>query len=165
MPPVFPKGGAPPLLPTRIVMITGVSRGLGQAMAIGLAEAGADIAGLDVISLEETQGLVEGLGRRFLALGLPERGLQVTGNIKFDLELDVNLRARAAALRNDFAARNRPVLLAGSTHRGEDEQILAAFARVRQRFDKCLLVLVPRHPERFDAVYELCAGAGWRVLR
>jgi 2-deoxy-D-gluconate 3-dehydrogenase len=52
----------------KVALVTGASRGLGQAMALGLAEAGADIAGLDVISLEETQGLVEGLGRRFLAV-------------------------------------------------------------------------------------------------
>jgi 2-deoxy-D-gluconate 3-dehydrogenase len=52
----------------KVALVTGASRGLGQAMALGLAEAGADIVGLDVISLEETQGLVEGLGRRFLAV-------------------------------------------------------------------------------------------------
>jgi len=52
----------------KVAMVTGAGRGLGQAMAVGLAEAGADVAGLDVISLEETQAQVETLGRRFMAV-------------------------------------------------------------------------------------------------
>jgi 2-deoxy-D-gluconate 3-dehydrogenase len=52
----------------KVALVTGAGRGLGQAMTVGLAEAGAEIAGLDVISLEETQELVKGLGRRFLAV-------------------------------------------------------------------------------------------------
>jgi 2-deoxy-D-gluconate 3-dehydrogenase len=50
----------------KVALVTGAGRGLGQAMAVGLAEAGADVAGLDIISLEETQAEVEALGRRFL---------------------------------------------------------------------------------------------------
>jgi 2-dehydro-3-deoxy-D-gluconate 5-dehydrogenase len=50
----------------KVALVTGASRGLGQAMALGLAEAGADIAGLDVLETDETQALVEGLGRRYL---------------------------------------------------------------------------------------------------
>jgi 3-deoxy-D-manno-octulosonic-acid transferase len=61
--------------------------------------------------------------------------------------------------------RLRPVVLAASTHRGEEEQILAAFALLRQQFSDCLLVLVPRHPERFEEVNSLCASAGWQVVR
>jgi 2-deoxy-D-gluconate 3-dehydrogenase len=52
----------------KIALVTGAGRGLGQAMAVGLAEAGANVAGLDVISLDETQAQVEALGRRFLAV-------------------------------------------------------------------------------------------------
>jgi 2-deoxy-D-gluconate 3-dehydrogenase len=52
----------------KVALVTGAGRGLGQAMAVGLAEAGADVAGLDVISLEETQSLVKALGPRFLAV-------------------------------------------------------------------------------------------------
>ena len=52
----------------KVALVTGAGRGLGQAMAIGLAEAGADIAGLDLISVEETQTQVEALGRRFMAV-------------------------------------------------------------------------------------------------
>jgi 2-deoxy-D-gluconate 3-dehydrogenase len=62
----------------KVALVTGAGRGLGQAMAIGLAEAGADIAGLDVISLAETQELVEGLGRRFLAVECNLRDAKVS---------------------------------------------------------------------------------------
>jgi 2-deoxy-D-gluconate 3-dehydrogenase len=50
----------------KVALVTGASRGLGQAMALGLAEAGADIAGLDVLETDETQAQVEALGRRYL---------------------------------------------------------------------------------------------------
>jgi 2-deoxy-D-gluconate 3-dehydrogenase len=53
-------------LDEKVALVTGAARGLGQAMAIGLAEAGADITGLDIISCQETQDKVEGIGRRFL---------------------------------------------------------------------------------------------------
>lgn len=104
-------------------------------------------------------------GQRFLALGLPPPALHVTGSIKFDLELNASLRAAAAGLRRELDADSRPVLVAASTHAGEDEQILEAFARLRQDADTALLVLVPRHPERFEEVYALCRGQGWNVVR
>jgi 3-deoxy-D-manno-octulosonic-acid transferase len=104
-------------------------------------------------------------GQRFLQLGLPAGALRVTGSIKFDLALDDDLRQRAAALRREYAADSRPVLVAASTHPGEDEQVLAAFATVRERFGDSLLVLVPRHPERFGEVHDLCLRGGWRVVR
>lgn len=105
-------------------------------------------------------------GRRFLALDLPPAALQVTGSIKFDLELDPELRAEALLLQRALGAGRRPVVVAASTHAGEEELILEAFAALRKRgTDQCLLVLVPRHPERFKGVYELCVRQGWRVVR
>ncbi len=55
-------------LDNKVALITGAGRGLGQAMAIALAEAGADVAGLDVLPLDETAARVQALGRRFLPL-------------------------------------------------------------------------------------------------
>jgi 3-deoxy-D-manno-octulosonic-acid transferase len=104
-------------------------------------------------------------GERFLQLGLPPSALQITGSIKFDLELGAELRSAAAALRAELAVDQRPVLVVASTHPGEDEQVLTAFARVREQHDNCLLVLVPRHPERFATVYQQCLDAGWSVCR
>jgi len=102
---------------------------------------------------------------RFLALGLPPAAAMVTGNIKFDLAIAPDLWARAAVLQQVFAGAGRPVLVAASTHEGEELMILAAYRALRQALGDCLLVLVPRHPERFDTVFALCREQGWAVLR
>jgi 3-deoxy-D-manno-octulosonic-acid transferase len=104
-------------------------------------------------------------GERLLSLGLPESALQVTGSIKFDLELDAHSRALANTLAQDWKASARRILVAASTHPGEDEQVLAAFSQLRKSCDNCLLLIVPRHPERFDEVYQQCERAGYKVVR
>jgi 2-dehydro-3-deoxy-D-gluconate 5-dehydrogenase len=63
----------------RVALVTGAARGMGQAIALGLAEAGADVAVVDVLSLEETRALVEGVGRRCLALERDLLGLRPEG--------------------------------------------------------------------------------------
>ena len=105
-------------------------------------------------------------GGRFIALGLPVEKLHITGNIKFDLELNAQIRLSAEALRQQWDGTNqRPVLLAASTHRGEDEIILQAFSLIKQSVNNALLVLVPRHPERFNQVGDLCLDAGYSLAR
>ncbi len=100
---------------------------------------------------------------RFLALGAPSARVQVTGSIKFDLRLPASLREQAAVLRRTCGV-NRPVWIVASTHEGEEEQVLQAFAQVRLSLPACLLVLVPRHPERFGRVAALCRRNGYRVV-
>jgi len=105
-------------------------------------------------------------GQRFVGLGVAQAALQITGNLKFDVELDTPMRQRALALREQWRGlTRRPVWLAASTHRGEDELILDAFARIRTQQRQLLLVLVPRHPERFDEVAALCAARQYQVCR
>ena len=99
-------------------------------------------------------------GARFNALGLAESALTVTGNIKFDLSLNQTIKQNAQQLLSDWrGVSERPILLAASTHRGEDEIILDAFGQIKEKLkgeiDNPLLVLVPRHPERFNQVAEL----------
>lgn len=101
---------------------------------------------------------------RFLELGLPPEALQVTGTVKFDLVVDERLRAEAVALREQWG-RQRPVFIAASTHAGEDEQILQAFRFLLTQLPALLLVLVPRHPERFDAVETLLQQQDFRYCR
>ena len=78
--------------------------------------------------------------------------------------LSPELPAQAAALRRDWGA-GRPAWLAASTHEGEETEVLRAHAVLKARFPGLLLVLAPRHPERFDAVVRLCERAGLRVAR
>lgn len=104
-------------------------------------------------------------GERFLTLGLSPRKLHVIGSAKFDVPLDDAVRARAAALRTRLGADSRSVVIAASTHPGEEECLLAALRLLRQRGDHCLLVLAPRHPERGNEVYARCVGAGWTTAR
>jgi 3-deoxy-D-manno-octulosonic-acid transferase len=100
--------------------------------------------------------------QRLRNLGAPEALVKVTGNLKFDVELPADLLESGHALREQWG-RERPVWIAASTHRGEERKVLDAFERLRSRFPKLLLVLVPRHPERFQAVARLCNRRGLRV--
>ena len=101
---------------------------------------------------------------RFLALGAPSDRVSVTGNLKFDVDFPHTLVAQAQSLRRQ-RFRERPVWIAASTHAGEEEQVLAAFKQIRQALAHCLLVLAPRHPERFGKVYKLCQRRGLQVVR
>jgi len=106
---------------------------------------------------------------RFCTLGARPEAVSVTGSIKFDLHPDPDILARAAALRKTWGITSpgvtRPVWIAASTHPGEDEVVLAAHQQVLQRRPDALLILVPRHPERFDPVWQLCRAQGLRVVR
>jgi len=106
-------------------------------------------------------------GARFTQLGLPAESLTISGNIKFDLHLDPEVQARAEGLAADWRGDNqRPIWLVASTHAGEDEIILQAFQQIKAALPVApLLVLVPRHPERFSGVAQLCEQAGFRLAR
>lgn len=106
-------------------------------------------------------------GERFRAIGLPRDRLVITGNIKFDVTLTGAMGADAAAMRAAWQPGDspRPVWLAASTHEGEDEIVLAAHQRLLAEFPRLLLVLVPRHPERFERVFTLCRQQGLSVAR
>lgn len=91
---------------------------------------------------------------RMQALGVPPSSLVITGNIKFDFTVTDELQRSAADVRRLLTGK-RPVWIAASTHRGEDEILLRVFARVRREVPDVLLLLVPRHPERFTEVERL----------
>lgn len=100
--------------------------------------------------------------RRLVALGVDAARVEVTGNLKFDTPEPVPLPALAAHLER--LAGGRPLLVAGSTMEGEEEQVLAAF-RAAGGGDRALLVLAPRHPERWDEVARLVAAEGFETAR
>ncbi|MEJ2764486.1 lipid IV(A) 3-deoxy-D-manno-octulosonic acid transferase [Photobacterium sp. MCCC 1A19761] len=100
---------------------------------------------------------------RFQQLGISPSQVQVTGSLKFDLTISDTIRSQGAALRRQLGS--RPVWIAASTHQGEDEQILAAFRQIKTQCPDALLMLVPRHPERFAAVAQLCRQDGFQLMR
>ena len=102
---------------------------------------------------------------RFRSLGARAETVEVTGSIKFDLTIDPQLLARAAALREQWQASERPVWIAASTHEGEDEVVLAAHRQLLASYPNALLILVPRHPERFNTMFELCQQQGFATVR
>ncbi|HQQ62699.1 MAG TPA: lipid IV(A) 3-deoxy-D-manno-octulosonic acid transferase [Pseudomonadales bacterium] len=103
--------------------------------------------------------------QRFLQLGMAPERMHITGSIKFDLDINPSVKEKAAVLREQWSCgETRKVWLVASTHPGEDEIILEAFADLKKSFPDLLLVLVPRHPERFHAVTRQCLQANWNVL-
>jgi 3-deoxy-D-manno-octulosonic-acid transferase len=100
---------------------------------------------------------------RFRRLGLPGERLQVTGNVKYDLpppaETPEAVRERLGL------ARERPVLVAGSTGDGEEEAVLDAAAAARRVFGNLFLVLAPRYPARADDVERLARARGFELTR
>jgi 3-deoxy-D-manno-octulosonic-acid transferase len=102
--------------------------------------------------------------QRMLALGASPDTVHVTGSMKFEMRLPASLQEQAEVLRRDWGA-SRPVWIAASTHEGEDEPVLVAHAELKKHFADALLVLVPRHPERFAAVARLCQKAGFKIAQ
>ncbi|ABA59068.1 Three-deoxy-D-manno-octulosonic-acid transferase-like protein [Nitrosococcus oceani ATCC 19707] len=101
---------------------------------------------------------------RFIALGAPPERVQVTGNLKFELKLPSHLPTQGMILRRQWGEQ-RPLWIAASTHEGEEEQVLAAFKQVQKRYPTALLVLVPRHSQRFNRVHHLCQRQGFITQR
>ncbi|MGC1519951.1 MAG: lipid IV(A) 3-deoxy-D-manno-octulosonic acid transferase [Steroidobacteraceae bacterium] len=98
---------------------------------------------------------------RFIAIGAPGSSIRVVGNIKFDVEIGAAVSGEGQALRESLGGA-RPIWIAGSTHAGEEEQVLAAHAELPA---EALLLLVPRHPDRFETVAELLNRRGVKFAR
>lgn len=101
--------------------------------------------------------------QRFQALGAAVDRVHAVGNLKYEISLPASLSEQAEAMRAMWG--NRPVWIAASTHEGEEEIILNAAKQVRGKFADLLLIIVPRHPERFDRVAGLCRRNGLKTLR
>ena len=108
--------------------------------------------------------------RRIIDMGADPERVVVTGSLKFD-SLDLPGGATAAdrgrnrVLRYFRMSSDRPVIIAASTLKGEEEPVFEAFQRIRARVPDTLLVVAPRKPERFDEVEQLARQNGWRVAR
>ncbi|MCL4111467.1 UNVERIFIED_CONTAM: hypothetical protein GTU68_002251 [Idotea baltica] len=96
---------------------------------------------------------------RFQKLGAKLNQIKEVGNVKYDISIDESQVSAAKQLLkkwNTNHIKKRPVFVAASTHKGEDEKIVFIYLNLLQQFPDLILVLVPRHPERFDEVYESC---------
>lgn len=101
---------------------------------------------------------------RFVALGINREKVHVTGSVKFDIVITPQIQELGVDLRKKLGA-SRPTWIAASTHKGEDEQILTAHRSLLSTTPNALLILVPRHPERFNSVFELCLQSNFNCIR
>jgi len=92
--------------------------------------------------------------KRLIMLGADREKITITGNIKFDMTVPINLEQQTKYLRSTLG--NRPIWIAASTHEGEEKIVLKAHRIICQSKKDALLILVPRHPDRFHAVRNLC---------
>ena len=101
---------------------------------------------------------------RFQKLTTQKEKITSVGNIKFDIDVDPRQKEFGEEFKRKYLGKGRKVLVAASTHAGEDEQMLDAFVPLLDDFPDLLLLIVPRHPERFTDVANLCEGEGFSVV-
>jgi 3-deoxy-D-manno-octulosonic-acid transferase len=103
--------------------------------------------------------------RRLVTIGAPAERVHVGGNLKFEVKPpargEFHMRIADAIQRSSIG----PVIVVGSTLEGEEAMLLEAFRAVRERYSLAMLILAPRHPERFDSVAALLASSGLQVVR
>jgi len=100
---------------------------------------------------------------RLRAIGAPTERVQVSGNLKFDIR-----QPAASKLAQDLRGAipsDSPVMVCGSTAEGEEEALLHAFNQAQARFPSAVMIVAPRHPERFDKVASLIESLGAALLR
>jgi 3-deoxy-D-manno-octulosonic-acid transferase len=102
--------------------------------------------------------------KRFAHIGVAKDRIWETGNIKFDLQLPPYLQEAGSELRDDLG-KSRTVWIAASTHETEEAIALNVYAALKPRFPELLLFLVPRHPDRFNKVANLCQERGFKLVR
>lgn len=102
--------------------------------------------------------------QRFKQLGADIKQVHAIGNLKYEIILPADLMVQATAMRRLWGS-HRPIWVVASTHEGEEAIILNASRQVRAIYPELLLIIVPRHPERFDRVTALSQKAGFKTLR
>ncbi len=102
---------------------------------------------------------------RIIQLGANRSRVQRTGNLKFDFEPPQHLSSMGSSLRDSWGGKRRETVILGSSHEQEEEQFLAIFQNLKEEFSQLVAVIVPRHPDRFDAVYQIIVDSGFSVVR
>jgi len=101
----------------------------------------------------------DGDASRIKDIGAPAEKVIVTGNLKFDQKIPPVQKLPIAV------GEGRRVITAGSTHRGEEAILIDIFTRLRRKYPDLLLIIAPRHPERFDEVCRLITNSGYECQR
>jgi len=91
----------------------------------------------------------------FSKLGVIEDKVKVYGNIKYDLEYPGDLDILSNQYNQILNLNDKTVIIAASTHEGEEKAVIESFIQLKKRYKELYLILVPRHPHRFQKVYEL----------
>lgn len=117
------------------------------------------LQGLDLVAAQHRND-----AERFIALGVNENRVDVTGSIKFDISVPQQSITQGRELKNHWGA-SRLVLVLASSHEGEDDLVLASYQQLLVDYPDLLLIIVPRHPERFDEVAALVLDRNLRLVR
>lgn len=115
---------------------------------------------VDAIAAQSTH-----TAERFVALGVARDKVTVCGSLKFDLNIDQARIDAARVMRTNWQAQTRPIWVAGSVHPGEFESVLQAHQQLLQQYPSALMVMVPRHPEQFDAAVSMVKSTGMQWAR
>jgi 3-deoxy-D-manno-octulosonic-acid transferase len=119
---------------------------------------------LDAICMQSDEG-----ARRITLIGADPSRVKVTGSLKFDAVKvpppSAHGRPRDRVLRFFAVPPTRPVIVAGSTMRGEERPVLQAFRRIKSTQPQALLILAPRHTDRFTEVMHISRGEGFATAR
>ncbi|MCW8399726.1 lipid IV(A) 3-deoxy-D-manno-octulosonic acid transferase [Legionella sp. PATHC038] len=100
--------------------------------------------------------------RRYTTLGARNEIVHVLGNMKFDLQTNTIDSKRFSDLKSHWGA-ERVAVIAASTHDNEEAQLLAHLKRLQQAIPGLIFLIAPRHPERFQTVYQLCLQSGFKT--
>ncbi len=102
---------------------------------------------------------------RIIALGAPKEKVSVTGNLKFDIPL-LNFDNKRLELRKKLNLdENEILIIAGSTHKGEEEAVIDCFARLKKEYNNLRLLIAPRHIERAEEIENILTKTGFKSIR
>ena len=122
-----------------------------------------------------SQGMLSGLDQllaqdqatldRFLKLGMPENKSQVLGSIKFDIQAPESFIQQAQQLKQDWNLAARKIITLASTHAPEEQKLLTALQPYLRQHPEIVVIVVPRHPERFDEVFQIAESLNLKTSR
>lgn len=116
-------------------------------------------------SLDSVAVQTQAEAERFIALGVELTKIRVCGSLKFDLSISEDVRQNAKVMRRSWGREASPVWVAGSVHPGEFEAILEAHQAILKQYPDALLIMVPRHPEQFDAAADRIQASQLKMVR